>query len=121
MNDLISLGIIVLVSLVLGYMSYVSSVLYDAERNEKRQYKNAPWQWKFFEIWNFFINFFFAGLILYYFIAVRLTPILNGEIVSVTDFALLFILAMCLFRWFPYLIRNITEGINVIIKRILLK
>jgi len=116
-----SLFVIILlgISTVLGYWSYRASVCYDAGSDKIKEHKNAPWQWKFFEIWNFSINFFLGGLIGYYFILVRWNSISKDGILNIADFVLFFIFAMCLLRWFPYLIKNFTEGITVILKRVL--
>lgn len=119
MNNIFIIGLIFIVSLILGFISYYASIRYDSEKDEERPYRNAPWQWKFFEVWNFFFNFFLAGLISYYFMSVRWGPISKGETVNVSDFILFFLFSMCIFRWFPYLIKNFTEGINVILKRVL--
>lgn len=121
MNNIFIIGFIAIVSLVLGFMNYSASVIYDAENDKKRHYENAPWQWKFFEVWDSFVNFFLAGLIGYYFTLVRWGPISKGVAINTTDFILFFLFAMCLLRWFPYLIKNFTEGINVILERVLKK
>lgn len=119
MNTILIFGTIFVVSLVLGFWSYSASILYDVQKDERKTYKNAPWQWKFFEIWNCFFNFFIGGLIGYYFVLVRLNPILKGENLNINDYVLFFIFVMCLFRWFPYLIMNFTQGINAIIQKFL--
>ena len=111
--------LIFIASIILALMNYSAAITYDAGSDEKRNYKHTPWQWKFFEVWNSFFNFFLAGLIGYYFILVRLGPLLNGESLNLTDFILFFLFTMCIFRWFPYLIKNFTEGINVILERVL--
>ncbi len=121
MNTTVVIGIIFIVSLVLGSISYYASHCYNPEKDERIFYKHAPWQWKFFEVWNSVSNFFLAGLIGYFFILVRWDPISKGGLINITDLVLFFLFAMCLFRWFPYLIKNFTEGINVILKRVLEK
>lgn len=112
--------ILIALFLVLALLDY-RATLYDDVLDKKIKYKNAPWQWKFFEVWASFANFCIAGLIGYYFVYVRLEPISKGGSISTADFVLFFIFAMCLFRWFPYLLKNLTEGINSILKRVLEK
>lgn len=113
------IGILIIVSLILAFIDFIASITYDFGEDKKIIKKNAPWQFKFFEIWSRFFNFFIAGLIGYYFISVRWSQLLNGKEINVNDFILFFIFAACIFRWLPYLIKNFTEGINAILKRIL--
>jgi len=120
MSNLIIIGIIFIVSFVLGFIKY-KNIYYGYNDKEDKQYPriNSPWQWRFIEIWNCFINFLLGGLIGYYFISVRWNAISNGEILKTADFILIFILTMCLTGWFPHFLKNITEGINAIITRVL--
>jgi hypothetical protein len=121
MSYLIILGTIFIVSLIFGYIKYLGNVYYkyDHLKDIKSSSKNAPWQWKFVEIWGSFVGYFFGGLIGYYFICVRLKPILSGETLNVADFILLFIFGLCITGWLPYFFKNITEGINAIINKFL--
>jgi len=121
MNILIIL-ITIEASLILAFIKYKATCYsYDYEEDETSIKKNAPWPWQFNEIWNPFINFLLGGLIGYYFISVRWIAISSGEILKTADFILIFIFVMCLTGWFPHLIKNITEGINAILKRVLEK
>lgn len=129
---LIVVLIIFAVSIVLGIIKY-RAVYYsppgkDIEGNDidakdnwgkLRGKSNAPWQWRFVEIWNHTLSFLFAGLIGYYLFLARLDPILQGGTLNASDFVLLILFSLCIFGWFPYLLKNITEGINVIFERIL--
>lgn len=123
MGNLITIILIAVVSVVLGLIKYFGNVYYAYDHNTDKinPAKNAPWQWKFVEIWNCSLNFFFAGLIGYYFISIRYYFLLNGGELRLSDFALFIIFAMCLFGHFPHLIKNITEGINAILRRVLEK
>ena len=121
MNNLIIIGILFVVSLIFGCIKYFGNVhcRYNYKDDETKPLENAPWQWKFIEVWNCFVNFFLAGLIGYYFILIRWEYLSAGEALNTGDFVLLIIFAMCLFGHFPHLIKNITEGINAILKRVL--
>lgn len=112
---------LLLMSIILGYWSYQGIILYDAKNDKKIEYKNAPWQWKFFEVWNYVANFFLGSLIGYYFILVRWPPLSKGGNLNIYDVIIFFIFSMCFLRWYPYLIKNFTEGINAIISRVLSK
>ena len=119
MNILIIL-IIIAVSLILAFIKYKAicySYNYDEDKISLK--KNSPWPWEFNEIWNHFISFLLGGLIGCYFILVRWNAISSGEILKTADFILIFIFVMCLTGWFPHLIKNITEGVNAILKRVL--
>ncbi len=121
--NLIIISIIFVISVVFGFIKYYGNVSsrYDYKEDKKEPLKNAPWQWKFVEIWNGFVNFFLGGLIGYYFISIRWTYISQGEALNIGDFILIFIFASCLFGYFAILIKNITEGVSAILKRVLEK
>ncbi len=110
MNSLIILSILFLISVILGFIKYGSL---------SSSYKGKPWQLKFIEIWNGFVSFFIAGLIGYYFVLIRLPLLSKGEALNISDFALLIFLAVSLFGHLPILSKNITEGIQAILKRVL--
>lgn len=104
--------IIILASLVLGLIKYGS--LAD-------QYEDKPWQSKFNEIWNDFVNFFIAGLVGYFFVFARLPSLLKGEQLNISDFGLLVIFILGLFGHLCVMSKNITDGITAIFKRVLEK
>ena len=60
-----------------------------------------------------------SGIILYYFINVRWGKILLESSASFNDFLLLLFLLISLTGLMPYLLTNITEGINAILKKVL--
>jgi len=106
--NLVILGIIFLVSLILGLIKF-----------ETLQTSGWNWQRKFAETWNDAVNFIIAGLIGYYFVLVRWPLLQNGETLNTGDFVLLAIFSMGLFGHLCVLSKNITDGIEVIIKRVL--
>jgi len=112
MNNLIIIGIILLVSLILGLIKYSSL---------SGSYKNSSWQLKFVEIWNDFVNFFIAGFIGYYLILIRWPLLSKGEVLNTSDFALFFIFMLGIFGHLCVMSKNITDGIQTIIKRVLEK
>jgi hypothetical protein len=119
MNSLFIVGIIFILSLVVSVIHFGSSCFYDSDEDREKLHVNAPWQWKFAEIWNRFIGFSLGGLSVYYFISIRWNPIFRGESLNLFDFVVLIIIGICLLGWLPYFIKNITEGITAILNRIL--
>lgn len=120
MNSLIVIGSLILVSLILGFIKYKSIYLnYDFDKDEIKPRRNAPWQLKFAEIWNDFINFFIAGLIGYCFIIIRWPILLKGEGLNLSDFVLFIFFILGLFGHLCVMSLNITKGIEAIISRVL--
>ena len=107
MNNVI-LIVILLVSLVLGLIKFG---IYDSE--------SWNWQHKFMEIWNGFINFFLSGLIGYYFALIRWPLLLGGGTLTPGDFFLFIIFALGLFGHLCIISKNITDGVEAILKRVL--
>lgn len=110
MINFIVIGLLFLFSIVLGLIKYGS--LAD-------QYKGKSWQLKFIEFWNDFINFFIAALVGYYFVLIRLPLLVKGESLNVGDFFLFVIFALGVFGHLCVMSKNITEGIQAILKRVL--
>jgi hypothetical protein len=108
MNDLMILVVIFLMSLVLGLIKFS---IYDS--------KDWSWQHKLAEIWNDFWNFFIAGLIGFYFILVRWPFLSRGEALGTGDFVLFVIFTLGLFGHLCVMSKNITDGIEAILKRVL--
>ena len=104
--------ILVILGGVLGLIKYGSI---------SNEYRNKPWQLKFAEVWNCSWNFILAGLVGYYFILIRWPQIKTGENLSLADFAVFTIFAMGLFGHINVLSKNITEGIQSILRRVLEK
>lgn len=118
MENIIVTGIF-LVSIIFSIIAYQGHLFYKPEEDKKVERKDAPWSWKFFEGWRFFVSFFLGGLIIYYFISVRWDLIFIGGTLYVSDFVLLFILVLCATGLFPYALKNITDAMNLIISKIL--
>lgn len=108
MDNLIVVKAIFLASLVLGLIKFGSL--------DSRGWK---WQQKFAEAWNDFVNFTIAGFVGYYFILVRWPILQEGRSLNTSDFFLLAIFAMGLFGHLCVLSKNITDGIEAILKRVL--
>lgn len=108
MNNFIVIGILFLVSLTLGLIKFGSL---DSE--------GWNWQHKFAEIWNDFVNFFITGLLGYYFVLARLPQLLKGEALNTGDFVLFIIFTLGLFGHLCVMSKNITDGIEAILKRVL--
>lgn len=110
MGNFFFLILIIIASIVLGLIKYGS--LAD-------QYKDKPWQSKFNEIWNDFVNFLIAGLVGYFFVLARLPLLLKGEPLSLGDFGILVVFMLGLFGHLCVMSKNITDGITAIFRRVL--
>ena len=109
MDDLNVLTIVILSSFALGLIKYSSLA---------NQYKDKIWQSKFIEIWNDFINFLVAGLIGYYFVLVKWPMLRNGGTLNKGDFVLFIIFALGMFGHLCVISKNITDGVEEILKSV---
>ncbi|HUV46781.1 MAG TPA: hypothetical protein VMW29_01470 [Candidatus Bathyarchaeia archaeon] len=109
MNNIAIWLILGLVSLIFGIFSRIAA------------FKEKSKSWWFFEWWRDFASYFITGGIGYFFVAVRWPNIAQLGSLSVSDFFLFFTFLIGVLGWLPYFIKNITEGINVIVERILTK
>lgn len=109
MNNMIAVGIILLISLILGWIKYGSLA---------NQYKGSSWQLKFIEMWNCVVSFLITGLIGYYFVLIRWPPLLGGGEFKTSDLVIFVIFTMGLFGHLNVMSNNITKGIEAIIAKI---
>ena len=110
------LTIIIFVSVILGVIKY--QTLEDEDRGPRKEW---PWQSKFIETWNAFINFLLPGLAAYYFFTVRWPLLKNGADANATDFIILGVVILGFFGHLSVMSYNITRGIEAIIDRILVR
>jgi hypothetical protein len=110
-NPIVIVGILI-TSLLLGLIKYGSLTT---------AYKGKSWHLKFIEIWNDFTNFLIAGLVGYYFFSIRWPLLAKGESLYTSDFILFIIFVLGLFGHLCIMSKNITDGVEVILKRILEK
>jgi len=116
MNLLIFI-VIFIVAFLLSRSHYLA--VESSSENDQNSVSKPAFIWVFMEIFRLFVNYFLGLLIGYYFILVRWNPIIKGDKLLFSDFILLVIFLMCIMGWMPYFLKNITEGIDTIIKRIL--
>lgn len=109
--NLVTLLIIIIGSIILGCIKFGSLNLSED--------KSRNWQLNFAEIWNCSVNFLIAGLVGYYFVLYRWPAITNGQNITLTDFLLLLIFGMGMFGHINVLSKNITNGVEAILKRVL--
>ena len=102
------IGIIFTASFLLGLIKF-----------ESLDTKNWKWQLKFVEIWNDSFNFLIANLIAYYFYFYRFPLLIDGKDLALSDFGLFVIFMLGVFGHLCIMSKNITDGIEAIIKRIL--
>ena len=108
LNNFVSIGLIILLSLILGFIKFGTL-----------ESEGWNWQNKFAEFWNDSLNFIIAGLVGYYFILLRWPRLLEGESLQISDFALFIIFVLGIFGHLCVLSKNITDGITAILKRVL--
>ena len=75
----------------------------------------------FFEIWRDAVCYFITAIIVYFFLTIRLPNVKSEGILSTSDFILGIVFLLGILGWLPYFAKNITEGINVIISKVLKK
>lgn len=106
----VGFGVIALVSIVFGIIKYGSIA---------DKHRGSVWQLKAQEIWNDIVNFFLTGMVGYYFVLVRLPKLLSGEALLISDFGLFLIFILGVFGHLCVLSKNVTDGIEVVLRRIL--
>jgi len=72
-------------------------------------------------VWRDFVSYFMTGVIGYFLVAVRWPNIAQSGNLSASDFILCLAFSIGLLGWWPYVIKNITEGIGNILGRVLKK
>lgn len=107
MNNISTWTIIIAVSLVLGILDQISAT------NEKGEVR------RILDIWRHALNYFFTAVLIYYFLEIRWPVIQTSANLSTSDFIIGFAIMIGVFGWWPYVIKNITEGINAIISKAL--
>jgi len=107
---IISLVLILVGAITLGLIKYFTL---------SEQYKNQKWQNKFAEIWNDCINFLITGFIVYYFFIIRVPELFKGGNFYFSDFILFIIFMLGIFGHLCVASKNITDGIEAILKRVL--
>ena len=105
-----SLVILVLFGAFFGWMRYGSV---------SHNYKKGQWQLKCLEYWNGFVSYSLAGLMGYYFILYRWPHLKEGQILTPSAFALFIVFAFSIFGHLAVAVRNITEGIEAILKKVI--
>ncbi len=111
MNDLIVwLGIFIF-SIIFGFLSHKAK--YNKEIDKENNF------YKFLEFYRHFVNYLLAFIIAYYFISYRFIYIVKGDNFTISDIILGIVFIIGVLGWLPYFVKNITEGISVIFKKIL--
>ena len=104
MNNFFIWIILGIVSIVLGILTSIAVVHKD----------NRKLYW-FFEVWTNSLEYFFAAIIAYFFVDIRGLQIIQSGELSISDFALATIFTFAVIGWWPYVVKNITEGISKIV------
>lgn len=109
MSNTIILIVILITSALLAVLSRIAA------------YNNNSKIFYLLEIWRDMVCYFVAAAIGYFFLAIRLPHINNDGVLSTSDFVLGITFLMGILGWLPYFVKNITEGIQVIISKVLNK
>jgi len=109
MNNIIVWLIILVVSIVFGVFSRI------AVYNKKSK------TWWFFDGWRDCVSYFMTGIIGYFLIAIRWPEISESGDLSSGDFILFLAFFIGVLGWWPYLIKNVIERMDDIVKKILKK
>lgn len=107
MNNLSIWLVVVIVSIVFGVLDQISAT------NEKSRTRRV------LDIWRHTVNYFFTAVLIYFFLVVRWPIISQNAELTVSDFVVGLAIIIGVFGWWPYVIKNFTEGINAIISRAL--
>ena len=107
MNNFFIWLIIVIASIVFGVLDQISAT------NEKGRIR------RILDIWRHTVNYFFTAVLIYFFIVVRWPMISQSTELTTGDFIIGFVIIIGMFGWWPYVIKNFTEGINAIISKVL--
>lgn len=117
----ISIGV---VSILFGFFSRVAAYKIKLnkttwEKVKKWAFENGVSYW-LFEAWRDSMCYFITGVTAYFMVAIRGPVLLRSDgVLSISDFVLFLIFSVGVLGWLPYLIKNITEGINTIVEKFL--
>lgn len=101
--------IIVLACIVFGILDHISAM------NEKSKIRSI------LDVWRHAVNYFITAVLGYFLIVIRWPLITQNASLSSSDFIVGVAFLIGIFGWWPYFVRNVTEGINAIISRTLNK
>lgn len=107
MNNAIIWIILGIISIIFGVLSRIAA------------YKKNNIIFWLFEIWRDSACYFVAAIIGYFFIDVRWSYIYKSGNLSVNDFILVIIFLFAVLGWWPYIIKNISEGIEKIVTKLI--
>lgn len=102
--------LILIFSLSIGYLKFWYSNI---------NFKSQALIYNINEFFNHLISIFLSGVLIYYLIDIRYIQILLLSKIEIIDIVTIILIWMCLLGWFPYFIKNITEGISVVFKKFL--
>jgi hypothetical protein len=100
--------------IILGVVSVIFGIA--TRINVRKDKKILFW---FFEVWRDTVSYFIAAMIGYFFIDVRWSYIRQSGILSTSDFILFLVFIFSILGWWPYVVRNATDGITKIVSRII--
>ena len=107
--------------LILGVASIIFGIFDRIVALKNQAFKDESVIFWFFEVWRSSVSYFITGVIGYFLVAIRWPDIVQSGSLSVGDFVLCLTFFIGVLGWWPYFIKNITEGINAIIAKLLNK
>lgn len=106
MNNYFIWLIIGIACVVFGILDHISAM------NEKSKIRSI------FDVWRHVANYFITAILIYYLYKVRWPLIAKNDNLMVGDFIVGISIIIGIFGWWPYVIKNFTEGIDTIISKI---
>lgn len=101
--------VIILLCIVFGIMDHRSVI------NEKGRAR------AFLDIWRHTVNYIITAVLIYYIYIVRWPLIQTGGGLATGDFIIGISIIIGIFGWWPYIVKNFTEGIDTIVTRVFKK
>lgn len=111
----------IIIWIILGCVSIIFGIFDRISVSKDPVFKDKSIVFWFFEGWRSSVSYFIAAIIGYFFVAIRWPVIVQSGSLSTSDFVLCLAFFIGVLGWWPYFIKNTTEGINAILAKILNK
>lgn len=109
----------IIVWLILGCASIIFGIFDRISVSKDPVFKDKSVIFWFFEVWRSSVSYFITSVIGYFLVAIRWPDIVQSGSLSSGDFVLCLAFFIGVLGWWPYFIKNITEGINAIVAKLL--
>jgi hypothetical protein len=106
MNNYFIWLIIGIACVVFGILDHISAM------NEKGKIRSI------LDVWRHTVNYMITAILGYFLVVIRWPLITQNADLSISDFVVGLAFLIGVFGWWPYVIKNFTEGIDTIISKI---